>query len=214
MNLILIVVVFIALKLAPCFLVKFILALFLLYHIDLNGLKGKLNKRYNKYIKPIVSVPISSVFLYGFIKLYSSVHTPYGKIYKQSGGGYFWNLLDGVFSQTMGPQIKKNPAQQQNHEHTMKDTIEETVFFSMLVFILNFFVISRSQKELQGFYFFKSDKAVYAATIGFLLFGFMNFFNHILFNKWTLTNAVIESLMGGIIFGLTTWLTDLITDFL
>ncbi len=66
--------------------------------------------------------------------------------------------------------------------------------YLLLIFAINFFVINEKRSPL------------YAALLGFVIYGVYETTSYALLKKWSLTTVFIDSLWGGILFGLTTYI--------
>lgn len=66
--------------------------------------------------------------------------------------------------------------------------------YILLIFAINFFVIREKKSPL------------YAALLGFVIYGVYETTSYALLKKWSLTTVLIDSLWGGILFGLTTYI--------
>jgi uncharacterized membrane protein len=79
--------------------------------------------------------------------------------------------------------------------------IPTAITYVFLIFILEYFIISKKENYKTAFLLGLSVYAVYELT------------NYSLFKNWTILTVIIDTLWGGILFGLTTLLTSKVTRF-
>ena len=107
-------------------------------------------------------------------------------------------VLDGLYLNSMKNYFNNQVAIVQGSPLKIK-LIPTALTYVFLIFILEYFIISKKQNYKNAFLLGLSVYAVYELT------------NYSLFNKWTLLTVFMDTLWGGILFGLTTFLTYKIT---
>lgn len=103
-------------------------------------------------------------------------------------------LLDGIYLQLIKGLFSRQIKAVQGSDLQLK--LAPAIFtYAVLVFALNYFIISNKKSVID------------AALLGFVIYAVYEFTNLSLLKNWTLTVAVIDTLWGAILFGLTTWIT-------
>lgn len=110
-------------------------------------------------------------------------------------------VLDGVYLNLIKNYFNKQIADIQGSPIQIK-MIPTAITYVFLIFILEYFIIYKKQTFQTAFLLGFSVYAVYELT------------NYSLFKKWYLTTVFIDTLWGGILFGLTTFLTNKLTRLL
>jgi uncharacterized membrane protein len=100
--------------------------------------------------------------------------------------GFYINMIKGYFNE----QISK--VQGSNVQIKMIPTAITYVF---LIFILEYFIISKKEKFQTAF------------LLGFCIYAVYEFTNYSIFKNWTLMTVIMDTIWGGILYGLTTYLT-------
>lgn len=98
----------------------------------------------------------------------------------------YLNSIKGYF----GKQIKS--VQKSPMKLDMTATILAYVF---IVFGINYFIIQKRASVTDAF------------LLGLVIYGIYEFTNKALFNKWTYTTVAIDTVWGGILFSVVTYLT-------
>lgn len=73
------------------------------------------------------------------------------------------------------------------------------ICYMFLVFGLNYFILSANRSVFDAF------------LLGIVIYGTFDFTNMALFKKWTLTTSIIDTLWGGTLFALSTYIIKKIT---
>lgn len=103
-------------------------------------------------------------------------------------------LLDSIYLNLIkdffGKQIKKV------QQKPMKvNLIRAILCYIILVLGINYFIIYQNKSILDAF------------LLGLLIYGVYETTNYALFSDWSLTAVIIDSIWGGILFALTTYIT-------
>jgi len=69
-----------------------------------------------------------------------------------------------------------------------------SVYF-LLVFVINYFIIQKNKPPLDAF------------ILGFCVYGIYEGTNYAMFKKWPMQIALMDTIWGGILFALTTYIT-------
>jgi len=109
-------------------------------------------------------------------------------------------VLDGIYINFIKNYFNKQIADVQGSPTQIK-MIPTALTYVFLIFILEYFIICKKQTFQTAFLLGFSVYAVYELT------------NYSLFKKWSLTTVFIDTLWGGILFALTTYLTNKLTHF-
>ena len=72
--------------------------------------------------------------------------------------------------------------------------------YLLLVFVINYFIIQKNRSPLEAF------------LLGLCIYGIYEGTNYAMFKKWTLQVALMDTLWGGILFGLTTYITYILLN--
>lgn len=97
----------------------------------------------------------------------------------------FLNIISKYFHQQIF-KVQKEPMR--------INMLGAVMCYLLLIFAINFFVINEKRSPL------------YAALLGFVIYGVYETTSYALLKKWSLTTVFIDSLWGGILFGLTTYI--------
>jgi uncharacterized membrane protein len=98
----------------------------------------------------------------------------------------YFRVAGGIF-QRLVLQVQKEPLQ---------FNFGGAIFaYIMLFAALNYFILQQRQGPLQAF------------VLGLLIYGVYELTNYALLKDWTLTVVVMDTLWGGVVFALTTYLT-------
>jgi len=104
-------------------------------------------------------------------------------------------VLDGIYINLIKHYFQKqiNTIQGSNPDLRIIPTAITYVF---LIFILEYFIISKKENYKTAF------------LLGFCIYAVYEFTNYSLFKKWSLLTVIIDAFWGGVLFGLTTYLTN------
>lgn len=104
----------------------------------------------------------------------------------------YLSLLKGYFSKQV-QAVQKTPLQ--------VNIFSMIICYLFIIIGLNYFIIQS-----------KSDKTVFNAfLLGIIIYGVYETTNLSIFTKWSWITVIIDTLWGGILFALTTWITKFIT---
>ena len=106
--------------------------------------------------------------------------------------GFYLNLIKGYFNQ----QVKKIQG-----TNIQINLIYTAITYVFLIFGLNYFIIQKH----------KSVKD--AALLGLVIYGVYEFTNISLFKEWSLLTVILDTTWGTILFALTTFLVNKITEY-
>ena len=103
-------------------------------------------------------------------------------------------LLDGLYLKLIQGLFTRQIKSVQGSELQMKLT-PAIITYIFLISGLNYFIISKKRSVKD------------AALLGLVIYAVYEFTNLSLLKNWTVTIAVIDTLWGAVLFGLTTWIT-------
>jgi uncharacterized membrane protein len=109
-------------------------------------------------------------------------------------------ILDGIYINSIKNYFNTQITNVQGTPVKIK-LIPTALTYVFLIFILEYFIISKKQNYKNAFLLGLSIYAVYELT------------NYSLFSKWSLLTVFIDTFWGGIVFALTTFLTYKLTHF-
>ena len=110
-------------------------------------------------------------------------------------------ILDGFYINLIKKYFQKQISSIQGSNLQLR-MIPTAITYVFLIFILEYFIISKKENYKTAF------------LLGFCVYAVYEFTNYSLFKNWTLLTVIIDTLWGGILFGLTTFLTGKVTRFL
>lgn len=106
---------------------------------------------------------------------------------------FYLNSIKGYFSKQI-KDVQGSP---------MKLDMTATVLaYVFIVFGINYFIIRKKASVGEAF------------LLGLVIYGIYEFTNKALLSKWTYTTVIIDTLWGGILFALVTYLTYMLADML
>ena len=104
----------------------------------------------------------------------------------------YLNSIKGYFGKQIS-SVQKSP---------MKLDMTATVLaYVFIVFGINYFIIHKRASVSDAF------------LLGLIIYGIYEFTNKALFNKWTYTTVAIDTIWGGILFSVVTYLTYMLERF-
>jgi uncharacterized membrane protein len=101
--------------------------------------------------------------------------------------GFYLNLIKGYFQNQIS-KVQGSSAQLK--------IIPTAITYVFLIFLLEYFIISKKENYKTAF------------LLGFSVYAVYEFTNYSIFKNWTLLTVIMDTLWGGILFGLTTFLTQ------
>jgi uncharacterized membrane protein len=107
-------------------------------------------------------------------------------------------VLDGFYLNLIKAHFQKQISSIQGSTPKLR-MIPTAITYVFLIFILEYFIISKKENYKTAF------------LLGFSIYAVYEFTNYSLFKNWTLDTVLIDTVWGGILFGLTTFLTTKIT---
>ena len=102
-------------------------------------------------------------------------------------------LLDSIYLTLLSSHFKQQVLDVQ-HSPMKFRILPAIVCYAVLVFGLNYFVL---QKEKEG-------SVIDAVLLGLVIYTVYETTNMAILSKWNITSVLVDSLWGGILFGLTT----------
>ena len=109
-------------------------------------------------------------------------------------------ILDGIYLSLIAKSYSNQIEQIQGLPMIIKP-LGFILCYGLLIFGLYWFIIRESKSVAQAF------------LLGLVIYGVYDATNYALLNKWNGQLALIDTLWGGILFGLTTWIVYLINTF-
>ena len=106
-------------------------------------------------------------------------------------------LLDACYLYLNGPMFMRLFRSVQHDDMRVK-MIGVVLCYFLLIFGLYYFIISRRRPVMEAFLF------------GLVIYGVYETTNYATFNKWTPLMLVLDTVWGGTLFALTTWITYLL----
>ena len=107
-------------------------------------------------------------------------------------------ILDGIYLNFIKNYFSKQVALVQGSPLQIK-MIPTALTYVFLIFLLEYFIISKKQTFKTAFLLGFSVYAVYELT------------NYSIFKKWSIFTVFLDTLWGGVLFALTTFLTSKLT---
>ena len=101
--------------------------------------------------------------------------------------GFYLNFIKGYFYNQIS-KVQGSPA-------TLR-WIPTAITYVFLIFILEYFIITKKENYKTAF------------LLGFCIYAVYEFTNYSIFKNWTLMTVFMDTTWGGILFGLTTYLTS------
>ena len=138
--------------------------------------------------KNIISITILIIL---FDTLYLGVNT----VYKTK------NITD-LFNFEKGKNIYLKNINNIQKEKTKLKTIPTILCYIITILILNYYVIEKAGKEKKEI----SEAVKEAFFLGILIYGLFGLSFYSIMNKWKLSNVIIETLYGGIVFAAITFI--------
>lgn len=138
--------------------------------------------------KNIISITILIII---FDILYLGVNT----IYKTK------NITD-LFNFEKGKDIYLKNINNIQKEKTKLKIIPTILSYIIMILILNYFVIEKAKKEKKEIF----EAVKEAFFLGILIYGLFGLSIYSIMNKWKLSNVIIETLYGGIVFAAITFI--------
>ena len=115
-------------------------------------------------------------------------------------------ILDYIYLSLLGSHFKKEVKNIQGK--SLKMRLSGAIFCYILLIIgLYYFIIKKSEiltkkENMNNLHQYIKD----AAILGFIIYGVFDATNHAIFDKWTIKSLIIDSIWGGILYSLTTYL--------
>jgi len=111
-------------------------------------------------------------------------------------------LLDSVYLSLVKNYFNTLVKNIQGKEITIK-ILGAVLCYLIMIIGLNVFIIQNGsyEKDLQ-------NRVIYGGLLGLLVYGVYDTTNYAIFNKWDFKTVVMDTLWGGVIFSLTTFLTS------
>jgi uncharacterized membrane protein len=103
----------------------------------------------------------------------------------------YLNLISGFFKSQI-ETIQKSPLQ--------LDMVATIFCYLFLVFGLNYFILSQKKSILDAF------------LLGLVIYAVYEFTNKGLFTKWNYSTVILDTLWGGVLFALTTYIVYTFTN--
>jgi len=107
-------------------------------------------------------------------------------------------VLDGFYLNLIKTHFQKQISSIQGSTPQLR-MIPTAITYVFLIFILEYFIISKKENYKTAF------------LLGFSIYAVYEFTNYSLFKNWTIDTVLIDTVWGGILFGLTTFLTSKLT---
>jgi uncharacterized membrane protein len=104
-------------------------------------------------------------------------------------------ILDGIYLNLIKSYFNHQILRVQGSSIQLK-LIGTAITYIFLIFILEYFIIYKKQSYKTAF------------LLGFCVYAVYEFTNYSLFKNWSLFTVIIDTLWGGILFGLTTLITS------
>ena len=116
--------------------------------------------------------------------------------------GTIFLLIDSFYLKSMSWYFNKLIKNVQGKEITMK-LLGAVLCYIFLIVGLNVFIIQNGQYEKD-----LEKRVLYAGLLGLLVYGVYETTNYAIIDKWDLQTVLIDTVWGGILFSLTTYLTS------
>lgn len=107
-------------------------------------------------------------------------------------------ILDGCYLTLINSYFNNQINKIQGSNIQIK-LIPTAITYVFLIFILEYFIISKKANYKDAF------------LLGFCIYAVYEFTNYSLFKNWSLFTVIIDTLWGGILYALTTYLTSKIS---
>lgn len=72
--------------------------------------------------------------------------------------------------------------------------------YLFIIFMVNYFILSKNRSALEAF------------VLGFTTYGIYEFTNYAMIKKWPISMVIMDTIWGGILFGLTTHITYMLLN--
>ena len=111
-------------------------------------------------------------------------------------------LLDSVYLSLVKNYFNTLVKNIQGRDITIK-TLGAVLCYLIMIIGINIFIILNGsyEKDLQ-------NRIIYGGLLGLLIYGVYDTTNYAIFNKWDFKTVVMDTLWGGVLFSLTTFLTS------
>jgi uncharacterized membrane protein len=107
-------------------------------------------------------------------------------------------ILDGIYLNFIKGYFYNQISKVQGSQATLR-LIPTAITYVFLIFILEYFIITKKENYKTAF------------LLGFCIYAVYEFTNYSIFKNWTLMTVFMDTVWGGILFGLTTYLTSKIS---
>jgi len=104
-------------------------------------------------------------------------------------------ILDGIYLNFIKGYFYNQISKVQGSQATLR-LIPTAITYVFLIFILEYFIITKKENYKTAF------------LLGFCIYAVYEFTNYSIFKNWTLMTVFMDTVWGGILFGLTTYLTS------
>jgi len=109
-------------------------------------------------------------------------------------------LLDAIYISFILKKYSKQILDIQGSPMVLKP-LGGIICYALLIFGINYFIISQKKSIREAF------------LLGFVIYGVYDSTNYALIGKWNGIIAVLDSLWGGVLFAVTTWIVSLKDNF-
>ena len=103
-------------------------------------------------------------------------------------------LLDVIYLTTFRNWYNNQIRSVQGSDVKMK-IVPAILVYILLVFGLNYFILSEKRPILDAF------------LLGLVIYGVFDLTNMAIFDKWNIKSVILDTLLGGVLFALTTFIT-------
>ena len=105
-------------------------------------------------------------------------------------------VLDFIYLNTLSSHYKKQIFDVQKSDIDFK-LMSAIVCYVVLIFTLNYFILKTDKT--------RKEKIKDAFILGFVIYTVYETTNYTIFKNWNIQSVIIDSVWGGILFGLTTY---------
>lgn len=116
--------------------------------------------------------------------------------------GTIFLLIDSVYLMSLSGYFNALVKSIQGKKITMK-MLGAVLCYLFLIIGLNIFILQNGQYEKD-----LEKRVLYAGLLGLLVYGVYETTNYAILDKWDFKTVIIDTLWGGILFSLTTYLTS------
>ena len=116
--------------------------------------------------------------------------------------GTIFLLIDSVYLMSLSGYFNTLVKNIQGKKITMK-MLGAVLCYLFLIIGLNIFILQNGQYEKD-----LEKRVLYAGLLGLLVYGVYETTNYAILDKWDFKTVIIDTLWGGILFSLTTYLTS------